>query len=76
MDMDQVGTFYKHLSKSIDARVSPHRFRHTIATGLMRNPDRDIHVVKELPGHRNIATTLTYVSVDHEQMRELLNTYG
>jgi site-specific recombinase XerD len=76
MDMDQVGAFYTHLSNSIDVRVSPHRFRHTIATELMRNPDRDIHVVKELLGHRNIATTLSYISVNHDQMRELLNTYG
>lgn len=76
MDMDQLGAFYKHLSESIDVKVSPHRFRHTIATELMRNPDRDIHVVKELLGHRNIATTLSYISVNHDQMRELLNTFG
>ena len=76
MDMDQVSAFYTHLSNSIDVRVSPHRFRHTIATELMRNPDRNIHTVKELLGHRNISTTLTYISVNHEQMLDLLNTFS
>jgi site-specific recombinase XerD len=73
MDMDQIGAFYKRLSAKLDVAISPHRFRHTLASRLMREPDRDIHTVKEILGHRNIATTMKYISVNFEQMRELLN---
>ncbi|WP_397453242.1 tyrosine-type recombinase/integrase [Pseudomonas sp. NA-150] len=76
MDMDQVSAFYKRLSKLLGQRLSAHRFRHTIATELMRFPDRNIHTVKELLGHRNIATTMKYITVDHRQMRELLNSFA
>jgi len=72
-NMDQIGAFYKKLSAKLGVAISPHRFRHTLASRLMKEPDRDIHTVKELLGHRNISTTMKYISVDFEQMRELLN---
>lgn len=73
MDMDQVGAFYKRLSSKLGARYSPHRFRHTLASEMMREPDRNIQTVKELLGHSHINTTMGYVSVNIEQMRGLLN---
>ncbi|MBZ6458599.1 tyrosine-type recombinase/integrase [Pseudomonas fluorescens group sp.] len=56
----------------IDAHVSPHRFRHTIATDLMRQPKCNLHIVKDLLGHRSISTTLKYVHVDVDQVRYAL----
>lgn len=36
MDMSQLSRFYTALSHKLGVHVSPHRFRHTIATDLMR----------------------------------------
>jgi site-specific recombinase XerD len=76
MDMNQVSAFFKKLSKLTTQRVSSHRLRHTLATELMRDPDRNIHTVKDILGHKHIATTLKYVSVNEAQMRELINTFN
>lgn len=74
MDMNQLSSFFKRLSRHSPERISPHRLRHTIATELMRDPDRNIHTVKNIMGHQNIATTMKYVAVNQTQMRELINT--
>ncbi|WP_372438863.1 tyrosine-type recombinase/integrase, partial [Pandoraea sputorum] len=74
MDMNQLSSFFKRLSRHSPERISPHRLRHTIATKLMRDPDRNIHTVKNIMGHQNIATTMKYVAVNQTQMRELINT--
>lgn len=74
MDMNQLSAFFKRLSRHAPERISPHRLRHTIATELMRDPDRNIHTVKHIMGHQNIATTMKYVAVNHAQMRDLINT--
>jgi integrase len=76
MDMDQLSTFFKKLSSNTIERVSSHRLRHTLATELMREPERNIHTVKDILGHKSIATTMKYISVDHKQMRDLINTFN
>ncbi|WP_445000284.1 tyrosine-type recombinase/integrase [Halomonas mongoliensis] len=52
--------------------MSPHRFRHTLGTELMREPDRNLHIVKALLGHSNISTTLEYVEVDIGSLRSAI----
>jgi len=47
MNTDQVESMYKKLTKNIGSRITPHRFRHTIASALMRQPERNIHVTKQ-----------------------------
>lgn len=69
MDMNQLSRFYTALSRRLGTHVSPHRFRHTIATDLMRQPKCNLHIVKDLLGHRSISTTLKYVHVDVDQVR-------
>ncbi|MGP0172651.1 tyrosine-type recombinase/integrase [Pseudomonas sp. NCHU5208] len=70
MNSWQVESCYAKISDITRSKISPHRFRHTIGTDLMKKPERNLHLVKELLGHTNIKTTLEYVSVDVEMLRE------
>jgi site-specific recombinase XerD len=47
--------------------LSPHKFRHSIATHLLSN-GMDIRKIQELLGHENINTTTIYAQVAIEQM--------
>jgi integrase len=73
MNTDQVEGMYKKLTKDVGIRMTPHRFRHTLATDLMRQPDRNIHLTKSLLNHSNIATTMSYIEVDYDHMRAVLD---
>ncbi len=44
--------------------MSPHRFRHTLATELMKAPDRNLQMVRGLLGHRSIATMMEYIDIN------------
>ena len=73
MNTDQVEGMYRKLIAKFGVRMTPHRFRHTIATDLMRHPERNIHITKSLLNHSNIATTLGYIETDYELMRAVLH---
>lgn len=73
MNIDQIEGMYKKLTQQIGIRMTPHRFRHTLATDLMRQPERNIHLTKSLLNHSNIATTLSYIEVDYDHMRTVLH---
>lgn len=75
MDYNRIDSFFQRLSRTCRVRITPHRFRHTLATNLMKTPDRNITIVKELLGHSSISTTLEYITTDHEQLRSCLNEY-
>lgn len=72
MDSWQVESFYQKLSQICGYQMSPHRFRHTLGTELMKEPDRNLHIVKALLGHSNISTTLEYVEVDIGSLRSAI----
>ncbi|UMZ10612.1 tyrosine-type recombinase/integrase [Pseudomonas sp. MPFS] len=72
MNIDQVEGMYKKLTSAFGIRMTPHRFRHTLATDLMRQPERNIHLTKTLLNHSNIATTMSYIEADYEHMRAVL----
>ena len=59
MNVDQIEGMYRKLTQEIGVRMTPHRFRHTLATDLMRQPERNIHLTKSLLNYSNIATTLS-----------------
>lgn len=73
MNVDQVEAMYKKLILNTGIRMTPHRFRHTIASDLMKQPDRNIHVTKTLLNHSNMATTMEYIEPDYEVMRMVMN---
>ncbi|XBY08155.1 site-specific integrase [Escherichia coli] len=53
--------FFRRLSRECGFFVSSHRFRHTLATKLMAAPERNLHMVKSILGHRSVATTMEYI---------------
>ena len=73
MNIDQVEGMYRKLIEKMGVRMTPHRFRHTLATDLMRQPERNIHLTKSLLNHSNIATTLSYIETDYDHMRTVLH---
>lgn len=75
MDFNRIDSFFQRLSKICRVKVTPHRFRHTLATNLMKSPDRNVALVKELLGHSSLSTTLEYIMTDQEQLRSCLNKH-
>lgn len=72
MDNPPLRAFSRRLSKECGFIVSPHRFRHTIATNLMNQPDRNIKMTQELLGHSTPSVTLEYVETDLNKVRAML----
>lgn len=69
----------RKILKSIEDRagvadVHPHRFRRTFATNLARR-GMQLQDIKELMGHSNVNTTMTYISVDDSKVHTSYNTY-
>jgi site-specific recombinase XerD len=52
---------------------TPHEFRHSVATMLMRESGR-IDVIKEYLGHATIETTLIYTHLADEDMRRVIGS--
>lgn len=73
MTVEQVSYIFKLISKEVRFNVSCHRFRHTIATQLMKNTDNLYHV-QQLLGHRDISITLSYIEYEHEMLRNCVNS--
>lgn len=68
-------SFWKRLKKHADnvgitKNVHPHVFRHSIATGLLKN-GADIRVVQEILGHKTISTTELYTHVEKSTLKNI-----
>lgn len=72
MDNPPLRAFFRRLSNECGFVVSPHRFRHTIATNLMSMPDRNLKMAQDLLGHSTPAVTLQYVESDINKVRSIL----
>lgn len=60
------------IGKNLGVPLSPHKFRHTVATLLVRKY-RDITHAKKLLGHSDVRTTMGYVQEDMGSMRDMLD---
>jgi integrase/recombinase XerD len=54
----------------LDSSVSVHTLRHSFATHLLEQ-GVDIHVIQDLLGHRNIASTTRYARVAVNMIRQV-----
>jgi integrase/recombinase XerD len=73
MRVDHVNSILADLSRRarLERQVTPHMLRHAWATGLAGVAD--LAVVKELLGHRHLATTARYVHPEWERMRAAID---
>lgn len=58
----------------IDKNISPHTFRHSFATHLLKN-GVDIRFVQEMLGHESITTTEIYTHLDIEHKRSIIEKF-
>lgn len=69
-----ISNAFRELSERVKFPASPHRLRHTLGTQLMRQPGKNLHLVKAILGHSDVRTTLEYVEPDIGDMRDLMNS--
>ncbi|SVO45472.1 Phage integrase [Klebsiella pneumoniae] len=66
--------FFRRLSRECKFTITPHRFRHTVATHMMKSPERNLYAVKKLLGHVSITSTLEYIDESVDSLRGILET--
>lgn len=66
----------KNLAEKIGLhkKISPHTFRHSFATHLLKN-GADLRAIQQMLGHESITTTEVYVHLDRSFLKDVLETY-
>ena len=65
---DAINRIVARSGRTFSVRITPHVFRHTIATVLLRN-GMPVEQVQRFLGHANINTTMIYAEVRDEDVR-------
>ncbi|MEW5757588.1 MAG: tyrosine recombinase XerC [Pseudomonadota bacterium] len=58
------------IKRGLDARVHPHRLRHSFASHLLESSG-DLRAVQELLGHADISTTQVYTHLDFQHLAQV-----
>ncbi len=66
-------SFFRRLSRMMEYTATPHRFRHTMATNLMRSPNRNLKDVQTLLGHSSLQSTMEYIQVDTKFLGDVVD---
>ena len=74
MSRDAVSDMLKNAVKEakIDKKITPHKMRSTCAMNLYQKK-KDIYLVQQQLGHRNIANTMIYAKATQDQMVDAAN---
>ncbi len=69
-------TIIKRLAEKIGLQksISPHTFRHSFATHLLKN-GADLRAIQQMLGHESITTTEVYVHLDRTHLADVLNNF-
>lgn len=71
-----VFTIIKQLAEKIELKknISPHTFRHSFATHLLKNK-ADLRAIQLMLGHESITTTEIYVHLDKTHITKVINEF-
>ena len=69
-------TLIKNISKKsgINKKISPHTFRHSFASHLLKN-GADLRTIQLILGHENITTTEIYTHLDSKHLLNVMKKY-
>ncbi len=66
-----ITTYYWHLGHKLGVTVSPHRFRHGVATDIV-NKTGNLRIAQDILGHADVKTTCGYVHPSMPAMRDAM----